>query len=68
MSYPDLSSFNLCTPAQKLELERLAGLYDTEDGSLDEAYAYKLEKIRQGVNDDWLHAPLRLPFSYSHSL
>ncbi len=68
VSYPDLSSFNLCTPAQKLELERLAGLYDTEDGSLDEAYAYKLEKIRQGVNDDWLHAPLRLPFSYSHSL
>lgn len=44
LSYPDLSSFNLCTPEQKLELERLAGLYDTEDGSLDEAYAYKLEK------------------------
>ena len=67
-SYPDLSSFNLCTPEQKLELERLAGLYDTSDGSLDEAYAYKLEKIRQGVNDDWLHAPLRIPFSYSNSL
>ncbi len=68
LSYPDLSSFNLCTPYQKLELERLAGLYDTSDGSLDEAYAYKLEKIRQGVNDDWLHAPLRMPFSYTHSL
>ena len=68
LSYPDLSSFNLCTPSQKLELERLAGLYDTSDGSLDEAYAYKLEKIRQGVNDDWLHAPLRMPFSYNHSL
>lgn len=68
LSYPDLSSFNLCTPYQKLELERLAGLYDTADGSLDEAYAYKLEKIRQGVNDDWLHAPLRMPFSYTHSL
>lgn len=68
LSYPDLSSFNLCTPYQKLELERLAGLYDTTDGSLDEAYAYKLEKIRQGVNDDWLHAPLRMPFSYTHSL
>ncbi len=67
-SYPDLSSFNLCTPEQKLELERLAGLYDTNDGSLDEAYAYKLQKIRQGVNDDWLHAPLRIPFSYNSSL
>lgn len=68
LSYPDLSSFNLCTPEQKLELERLAGLYDTSDGSLDEAYAYKLQNIRRGVNDDWLHAPLRLPFSYNHSL
>ncbi len=67
-SYPDLSSFNLCTPEQKLELERLAGLYDTSDGSLDEAYAYKLQRIRQGVNDDWLHAPLRIPFSYNNSL
>ena len=68
VSYPDLSSFNLCTPEQKLELERLAGLYDAKDGSMDEAYAYKLERIRQGVNDDWLHAPLRIPFSYNHSL
>lgn len=67
-SIPDLTSFNLTNPEQKLELERLAGLYDSKDGSLDPAYDYKLQRIRAGVNTDWLHAPLRVPFSHTHSL
>ena len=67
-SVPDLSSFNLTNASQKLELERLAGLYDTADGSMDKAYAYKLKNVRQGVNTDWIHAPLRVPFSHQHSL
>ncbi len=67
-SVPDLSSFNLCSPAEKLEVERLAGKYDAADGSMDEAYDYKLQLVRKGVNPDWLHAPLRVPFSHNHSL
>ena len=67
-SIPDLSSFNLTNPEQKLELERLAGLYDKADGSMDEAYDYKLQKIRAGVGTKWLYAPLRIPFSHNHSL
>ena len=67
-SVPDLSSFNLCSPAEKLEVERLAGKYDNADGSMDEAYDYKLQLVRRGVNPDWLHAPLRVPFSHTHSL
>ena len=67
-SIPDLSSFNLTNAAQKLDLERLAGLYDTDDGSMDRAYAYKLQNVRKGVDTDWIHAPLRVPFSHSHSL
>ncbi len=67
-SVPDLSSFNLCSPAEKLEVERLAGKYDSADGSMDEAYDYKLQLVRKGVNPDWLHAPLRVPFSHTHSL
>ena len=67
-SVPDLSSFNLCCPAEKLEVERLAGKYDSADGSMDEAYDYKLQLVRKGVNPDWLHAPLRVPFSHTHSL
>ena len=67
-SYPDLSSFNLTNAAQKLEFERLAGLYDSSDGSLDQAYDYKLQNVRKGVNTDWLRVPLRVPFSHTHSL
>ena len=46
-SVPDLSSFNLCSPAEKLEIERLSGLYDSADGSMDEAYDYKLQLVRK---------------------
>ena len=67
-SIPDLSSFNLANAAQKLEFERIAGLYAAEDGSMDRAYDYKLKNVRRGVNTDWIHAPLRVPFSHSHSL
>ena len=67
-SIPDLSSYNLANAEQKLEFERLAGLYDTTDGSMDRAYDYKLKNVRRGVNTDWIHAPLRIPFSHSHSL
>ncbi len=67
-SFPDLSSYNMTNAAQKLELEKLAGLYDSEDGSKDRAYDYKLQNVRRGVDTDWMHAPLRIPFSHSHSL
>lgn len=67
-SIPDLSSYNLANASQKLEFERLAGLYDTTDGSMDRAYDYKLMNVRRGVDTDWIHAPLRIPFSHSHSL
>lgn len=67
-SIPDLSSFNLANAYQKLEFERIAGLYKTEDGSLDRAYDYKLKNVRRGINTDWIHAPLRVPFSHTHSL
>ena len=66
-SYPDLSSFNLTNSEQKLELERLAGIYDQPDGSMDEAYFYKLQNVRRGVNSNWLYEPLRIPFSHNHS-
>lgn len=67
-SFPDLTSFNLTNAEQKLELERLSGLYDSADGSLDRAYDYKLQNVRRGVNTDWLSAPLRIPLGHSHSL
>ena len=65
--FPDVDSYDYCNAAQKLELERLAGLYDRVDGSLDPAYDYKLENIRRGVNTDWTTKPLRNAFMHSHS-
>ncbi|MFR5981640.1 MAG: TonB-dependent receptor plug domain-containing protein [Alistipes shahii] len=56
LSIPDLSSMNLCNAAQKLELERLAGLYESDNGAMDKAYAYKLQNVRRGVNTDWIRA------------
>ena len=68
LSIPDLSSMNLCNAAQKLELERLAGLYNSANGSMDKAYAYKLQNVRRGIDTDWISAPLRVPFGQTHSL
>jgi len=43
---PDLSSYDLCNAAEKLEVERLAGLYSSDNAltqiSLDETYTNKL--------------------------
>lgn len=50
-----------------MELERLAGLYDRVDGSLDPAYDYKLENVRRGVDMDWASKPLRNVFTHNHS-
>ena len=58
----------LCNAEQKLELERLAGLYDEVNGSLDPAYYYKLDNIRRGVYTDWPSKPLRWAFSHNHSV
>ncbi len=67
-SFPDLRSLRLCNAEEKLELERIAGLYNTVDGSLDPAYALKLENVRRGVNTDWPSKPLRTAFTHTHSI
>lgn len=67
-SFADLSSYDYCDAAQKLELERLAGLYNSTTGSLDKSYYEKLALINSGVNTDWMSKPVRNSFSHSHSL
>uniref|UniRef100_UPI004029EA8C SusC/RagA family TonB-linked outer membrane protein n=1 Tax=Prevotella sp. TaxID=59823 RepID=UPI004029EA8C len=67
-SFADLSSYDYCDAAQKLELERLAGLYNSTTGSLDKSYYEKLALVNSGVNTDWMSKPVRNSFSHSHSL
>lgn len=68
MSFADLSSYDLCNAAQKLELERMAKLYDTANGSLDQSYYDKLALVSSGRDIDWISKPVRNSFSHTHSL
>lgn len=68
IQFADVSSFDLCDPAQKLELERRWGLYDDATGLAEKDYYEKMERISRGVNTDWKSIPLRNSWSHSHSL
>lgn len=61
-SMPDLTEYHLLNAEDKLEYERLAGLYSDNDGPtkyrLEEEYARKFELIRAGANTNWLAKPL----------
>lgn len=68
ISFADLSSYNLCNAAQKLELERRAGLYNSTTGSLDQSYFDRLALVSSGINTDWIARPVRNSFSHAHSI
>src|SRR5690606_10136649 len=54
---PDFSDYNLLDPMQKLEYEKLAGLYTSADPvaqyGLDSVYNNRFKMIRSGVQTDW---------------
>lgn len=76
MSFADLSSYDMCNAAQKLEFERIAGLYSQgkyPDSSLsqseiDNIYYQKLALVNSGRDVDWISKPVRNSFSHTHSL
>lgn len=76
MSFADLSSYDLCNAAQKLELERMAGIYDitkttidkVDQKDLDRMYYDKLAIVSGGRNTDWISKPVRNSFSHTHSI
>lgn len=68
LSFADLSSYDYCNAAQKLELEKRAGLYKSETGKLDESYFEKLALVTSGIDTDWKSKPVRNSFSHNHSL
>lgn len=71
VSAPDLSEYNLLNAAQKLEYERLAGLYTdvnvAQQMKLDRDYAERYELVRKGVNTNWIAKPLRRGLSHNHN-
>lgn len=68
IQFPDVSSYNLCNPWQKLELEKRFGVYSDGKGEKDLVYNEKLKRVTSGVNTDWKSIPLRNSWSQNHSV
>lgn len=68
----DLSAYNLLNAREKLDLEKSVGLYNhsiiESDINLKKYYNYLLGEINEGVNTDWLAAPLRAGVGQRHNL
>lgn len=71
LEIPDLSSYNLANAAQKLEIERLGGLYSsqsyTEQLQLDKTYNNKLLEVLRGVDTDWMAQAVHTGVGNKHS-
>ena len=73
LEVPDLSDYNLMDAKEKLEAEKLAGIFDPEDKGdeyfdvIDYWDKYNLVYV-EGVETDWMSLPLRNAFQHRHSL
>lgn len=73
ISIPDLRSYNLMNAREKLEYERLAGLYTNKYGNkeeqtlLDIKYNKVLSEIERGVDTYWLSQPLTTSVNQRYS-
>ena len=79
LQLPMLSDYNVLSAAEKLEYERLAGLYDAQGAidpvtgmplqyQYDDIYNQRYKTIAAGQNSDWLSQPARTALSQDHSL
>ena len=68
---PDLSSYNLMNAREKLETERLAGLYNSNTPEIDpytNGYYQRLNNVLTGVDTYWLSQGLRTALNHKHSV
>ena len=79
LQFPVLGDYNVLNASEKLEYERLAGLYDAQGAinsetglplqyEYDELYNQRYKLIRAGLDSDWLSQPARTALSNDHSL
>ena len=79
LQFPMLDDYNVLSASEKLEYERLAGLYDAKGAinpvtglplqyEYDELYNQRYKQIAAGQNSDWLSQPARTALSHDHSL
>ena len=72
-NFADLCDYNLMNASEKLESERLAGLYSHYNvgqiEELSEEYNERLKLVASGVNTDWIKKPIHaVGFGHKHSL
>ena len=68
---PDLSTYTLMNAREKLETERLAGLYDSNTPEIDpytNGYYQRLNNVLTGVDTYWLSQGLRTALNHKHSV
>ncbi len=74
VTFPDLSDYNLLNAKEKVELERLAGVFDpknlipSEAILLEQSYYNKLMEANRGVNTYWLSKPLQTEYNHKHNI
>lgn len=69
LEMPDLRDYNLANAREKLEMERLAGLFEDDDLAAEmNSYNKKLALIQRGIDTDWMVLPLQNAFDHKHSL
>lgn len=72
LEVPDLSSYDLCNASEKLQVEKMAGLYSSDNAvtqiALDKTYANKLRDVLRGIDTDWLAQPVHTGVGHKHSL
>lgn len=68
----DLSTYNLCNAAEKLQAEVLAGKYTSTNAytqaQLTEQYNELYKEVARGVDSYWMSQPLRMGVGHKHSL
>ncbi|WP_163217857.1 SusC/RagA family TonB-linked outer membrane protein [Bacteroides sp. 224] len=68
LSTPDLSQYNLADAREKLEIEELAGYYNTNDIEILRYYTTLKRQVEKGVDTDWLAKPVQNAFTHRHGL
>ncbi|MEA4868642.1 MAG: SusC/RagA family TonB-linked outer membrane protein [Rikenellaceae bacterium] len=72
ISMPDLTSYNLANAAEKLEIERIEGVYTSsfleQQLILNELYNSRKKLIEEGLDTYWLSKPLRVGVGSKHNL
>ncbi len=65
---PDLTDYNLMTASEKLEMERMAGVYSESSATAMNRYNQLRRNVLAGVDTYWLSKPLRTAYQHRHSL